>query len=104
MESGHWFTDAEFLFHMTPESAVEIFRHTLMETFWLSFPLLSIGLVVGIVVSLLQVLTSIQDTSFGAVPRLTAFLVGLLLLLPWMTSHLIGYTTALFGDFARYAR
>jgi flagellar biosynthetic protein FliQ len=89
---------------MTPESAVEIFRHTLMETFWLSFPLLSIGLVVGIVVSLLQVLTSIQDTSFGAVPRLTAFLLGLLLLLPWMTSHLIGYTTALFGDFARYAR
>jgi flagellar biosynthesis protein FliQ len=89
---------------MTPELAVEILRHTLMETFWLSLPLLSIGLAIGIVVSLLQVLTSIQDTSFGAVPRLAAFLLGLLLLLPWMTSHLIGYTTALFSDFARYAR
>jgi len=89
---------------MTPELAVEIFRHTLIETFWLSLPLLGLGLAVGIAVSLLQVLTSIQDTSFGAVPRLAAFLVGLLLMLPWMTSHLITYTTALLGDFGRYAR
>lgn len=89
---------------MTPELAVQIFRHTLLETFWLSLPLLAIGLVVGIAVSLLQVLTSIQDTSFGAVPRLAAFLLGMLLMLPWMTSRLISYTTALFSDLARYAR
>lgn len=89
---------------MTPEMTIQIFRHTLMETFWLSLPLLGIGFVVGIAVSLLQVLTSIQDTSFGAVPRLAAFLVGVLLMLPWMTAHLIAYTTTLFGDFGRYAR
>lgn len=89
---------------MTPEMAVDIFRHTLMETFWLSLPILAVGFAVGIVVSLVQVLTSIQDTSFGAVPRLAAFLFGLLLLLPWMTSKLVSYTTVLFGDFSRYAR
>ena len=89
---------------MTPELAIEVFRHTLMETFWLSLPLLAIGFVVGIAISLLQVLTSIQDTSFSAVPRLTAFLLGVLLMLPWMTSRLIGYTTVLFGDLGRYAR
>jgi flagellar biosynthesis protein FliQ len=89
---------------MTPEMAVNIIRHTLLQTFWLSLPLLAIGFVVGIAISLVQVLTSIQDTAFGAVPRLTAFLVGLLLMLPWMTSHLISYTVLLFGDFGRYAR
>jgi flagellar biosynthesis protein FliQ len=89
---------------MTPEMAVHIFRHTLLETFWLSLPLLAIGFVVGIGVSLVQVLTSIQDTSFGAVPRLAAFLVGMLFLLPWMTSELVTYTIALFGDLGRYAR
>ena len=89
---------------MTPETAIQIFRHTLMETFWLSLPLLAIGFVVGIVVSLVQVLTSIQDASFAAVPRLTAFLVGVLVMLPWMTARLIEYTTTLFGDFGRYAR
>lgn len=89
---------------MTPELAVNIIRHTLLETFWLSLPLLAAGFVVGIVVSLVQVLTSIQDTAFGAVPRLTAFLLGVLLMLPWMTSRLISYTVALFGDLGRYAR
>jgi flagellar biosynthetic protein FliQ len=69
----------------------------------LSLPILAIGLIVGVVVSLLQVLTSIQDTSFGAVPKLAAFLFGLLLLLPWMTAKIVSYTTTLFGDFGRYA-
>jgi flagellar biosynthetic protein FliQ len=89
---------------MTPALAVDVFRQALWTTFWLSLPLLAIGLVVGIVVSLLQVATSIQDSSFGAVPRLSAFLFGLLFLLPWMTTKLMSYTVALFGDFTRYAR
>jgi len=88
---------------MTPELAVQIFRQALLETFWLALPILAIGFAVGIAVSLVQVLTSIQDTSFSAVPKLLAFLFGLLLLLPWMTTKLIAYTTLLLGDFARYA-
>lgn len=88
---------------MTPEMAVDIFRHTLVEVLWLSLPILTIGFVVGIGVSLIQVLTSIQDTSFAAVPRLVAFLFGLLLLLPWMTAKLVAYTAALFGNFSPYA-
>ena len=89
---------------MTPEMAVDIFRHALMETLWLCLPILAIGMAVGIAVSILQILTSIQDTSFGAVPRLAAFLFGLVLLLPWMATRLISYTVILFGDFSRYAR
>jgi flagellar biosynthetic protein FliQ len=89
---------------MTLQMAVEIFRHTLLETFWLSLPILAIGFTVGIAVSLLQVLTSIQDTSFSAAPKLAAFLFGLLLVLPWMTAKLVSFTTILFGDFSRYAR
>ncbi len=88
---------------MTPELAVQVFRHALMEVFWLALPILAIGFVVGIVISLVQVLTSIQDTSFSAVPKLLAFLFGLLLLLPWMTTNLIAYTTLLLGDFGKYA-
>jgi flagellar biosynthesis protein FliQ len=38
------------------------------------------------------------------VPRLIAFLCGLLVLLPWMTAKLMSYTTILLGDFSRYAR
>jgi flagellar biosynthetic protein FliQ len=89
---------------MTPAVAIDVVRQALWTTFWLALPLLMIGLVVGVIVSLIQVATSIQDSSFGAVPRLTAFLFALLFLLPWMTTKLITYTTALLGDFTRYAR
>jgi len=88
---------------MTPEFAVDLFRHTLLQALWLAAPILAIGFVTGIAVSLVQVLTSIQDTAFGAVPRLVAFLFGLLLLLPWMTARLVAYTATLFGNFATYA-
>jgi len=89
---------------MTPEAVVQIIRDALMLTFWLAAPLLAIGFFAGIVVSLVQIATSMQDTAFNTVPRLTAFLAGLLLLLPWMLQKTVTYTAALLGDLGRYAR
>ena len=89
---------------MTPELAVQVLRHALEMAFWLSAPLLAIGLVVGIVVSLLQIVTSIQDTAFGTIPRLCAFLVTFLLALPWMLQKMTTYTVSILGDLSRYAR
>lgn len=88
---------------MSPQVAIDLFRQALFQTLWISLPLLAIGIIAGVAVSILQILTSIQDTSFGTVPRLAAFLFALLLLLPWMTARLIAYTVALFSDFGRYA-
>lgn len=89
---------------MTPEAAIHVLRQALLTAFWLSAPLLAIGFVVGIVVSLVQVATSMQDAAFNAVPRLGAFLAGFLLLLPWMLRYMSSYTQALLGDFSRYVR
>jgi len=89
---------------MTPETVVEILRQALMTTFWLAAPLLAIGFVAGIAISLVQIATSMQDNAFSTIPRLVAFLLGLLFLLPWMLQRTVGYTAALFGDLARYAR
>ena len=87
---------------MTPESAVQIIRQALMATFWLGAPLLAIGFAASIVISLVQIATSMQDAAFSTIPRLVAFLLGLLLLLPWMLEKSIGYTVAVLGDFSRY--
>jgi len=78
-------------------------RGAFMTTFWLSLPILAVGFVVGIVMSLAQILTSIQDSSFATVPRLTAFLAALVLAMPWMLTRLISYTITLFGDLGRFA-
>jgi flagellar biosynthetic protein FliQ len=89
---------------MNPASAVEIIRHTLMATFWLSAPLLAIGLIAGVIMSLVQIVTSIQDTAFSTAPRLVAFLVGIIVLLPWMLTKLMEFTIGIFGDLPRFAR
>ena len=88
---------------MTQQQVVDIIRQALMTTFWLSLPLLALGFVVGAVMGLVQILTSMQDSAFGTVPRLAAFLFGLLLFLPWMLVQLTNYTTALLSDLSRYA-
>ena len=89
---------------MTPEAAVQIIRQALMATFWLGAPLLAIGFAASIVISLVQIATSMQDAAFTTIPRLVAFLFGLLLLLPWMLERSIAYTMAVLGDFTRYAQ
>ncbi len=88
---------------MTPETVVQIIRQTLMTTFWLCAPLLAIGFIAGIVISLVQIATSMQDNAVSTVPRLVAFLAGLLFLLPWMLQRTMSYTISLLGDLSRYA-
>lgn len=89
---------------MTPDAVVELLRHTLMAAFWIAAPLLAIGFAAGVLISLAQIVTSIQDTGFSAIPRLVVFVVGILLLMPWMIQRMTAYTTALLGDLGRYAR
>ena len=89
---------------MTPDTVVEIMREALMLTFWLAAPLLAIGFIAGIAISIVQIATSIQDNAVSSIPRLTSFLVALLLFLPWMLQKMMAYTIALFGNLGRYAR
>lgn len=89
---------------MTPEYAIQIIREALLTAFWLSAPLLAVGFIAGLLISLVQILTSIQDTAFNAIPRLLAFLATFILALPWMLQKMTAYTTALLGDLSRYAR
>jgi flagellar biosynthesis protein FliQ len=88
---------------MTPDFVVQIIRDTLMTAFWLAAPLLAIGFIAGIAVSLVQIATSMQDNAFSTVPRLIAFMAGVLILLPWMLQKTMAYAAALFGDLGRYA-
>lgn len=89
---------------MTSDFVVQIVRDTFLTALWISAPLLLVGFAAGILMSLVQILTSIQDAAFSAIPRLLAFLAALLFLMPWMLSRMVSYSTTLFGDLGRYAR
>jgi flagellar biosynthetic protein FliQ len=87
---------------MTPESAVHVIRAALMAALSLSAPLLLIGFGVGIIMNLVQVATSLQDSAFSTFPRLAAFLTAFIILMPWMLKQLVTYTVGVFTDIAKY--
>jgi flagellar biosynthetic protein FliQ len=89
---------------VTPESVAHIVGQMFVAAFWISAPLLAIGFIIGIVISLIQVLTSIQDSGFNSIPRLIAFLGGSIVLMPWMIHKAMDYTIDILGNLSRYGR
>ena len=67
----------------------------------LSLPLLGVILAVGLLISILQVVTQVQDPSIAFVPKLLLFGVTLMLLAPWMLDKLTGFGAAAFARLAQ---
>lgn len=80
---------------MTPEQAVAIGQQALWAGLMVGAPVLLAALGVGLVVSLLQAVTQIQETTLSFLPKLLAIAAVLVLLGPWMLRELIDFTTAL---------
>ncbi len=89
---------------MESAQVVELARKTLEAALWMAAPLLAIAAVVSLVISVVQVLTSLQDQTLSTVPRLAAVAVATLVLVPWMVRRLGWFTIALFSDFRPYLR
>ncbi|HWF09016.1 MAG TPA: flagellar biosynthetic protein FliQ [Bryobacteraceae bacterium] len=89
---------------MTPEAVAHIVGQMFLAAFWISAPLLAVGFVTGVLVSLVQVVTSIQDSGFNAIPRLIAFLGGSLVMMPWMVHKAMAYAIDILGNLSRYGR
>ena len=87
---------------MGSDQTVELMRHLLTEAMLLSAPLLISAAAVSLLVSLLQTLTSVQEQTLTAVPRLAAVFVVTMVTLPWTIHRLVGYTLGLFSDFHRF--
>ena len=87
---------------MGPDQTVEIMRKLLMEAMLLSSPLLVTACLVSIVVSLIQTLTSVQEQTLTAVPRLIVVFVVTVAVLPWMVHRLVGFTVHIFTDLHKY--
>ena len=81
---------------MTPNDAIDIGRDAIIVSLKLGGPIMMLALVVGIVISLFQALTQIQETTLTFVPKIIAILLGMILLLPFMLSTLTGFTERLF--------
>jgi flagellar biosynthetic protein FliQ len=83
--------------HINLDQATDLVRHTLVLALIVSTPMLAIGLIVGIIVSLFQAITQIQEQTLTFVPKIVAMVASAILLFPWMGHYLVQYATLMFG-------
>lgn len=77
---------------MTPQMVVSIAREALMLTLLIAGPMLMFGLVIGLVVSIFQAVTQIQEMTLTFVPKIVGIALALLIFLPWMINKLTDFT------------
>ena len=89
---------------MSEALLMNLARQSLETLLMITMPMLIAGMVMGVGISVLQVVTSIQDATLAFVPRAIAVFVVFLLSLPWVVHKFVAYTTALFSNFGTYVR
>jgi flagellar biosynthetic protein FliQ len=89
---------------MSQDMILKLAKDTLQITLMVSAPMLVISLAIGVIISIAQVVTSIQDMTLSFVPRVIAVFVVFLLAFPWMMNKLLAFTTQLFGHLEQFAR
>ena len=77
---------------MTPQMVVAIGREALSVTLMVAAPMLLFGLVIGLIISVFQAITQIQEMTLTFIPKILAVAAALLFFLPWMINKLVDFT------------
>lgn len=84
---------------MTPDDVIFIGRDAMIVTLLASAPMLVSGLVVGLIISVFQSVTQIQEITLTFVPKIVVVFISFVLFLPWMLSILMSFVEPIFGNF-----
>jgi flagellar biosynthesis protein FliQ len=82
---------------MSTQFVVELARNSILTTLLVSSPMLILALVVGLMISILQAITQIQEMTLTFIPKIIAVAVALIIFLPWMITTVVGFTNQLFA-------
>jgi flagellar biosynthetic protein FliQ len=83
--------------HIDLDQATDLVRQTLVIALIISSPMLACGLIVGIIVSLFQAITQIQEQTLTFVPKICAMIAAAIFLFPWMGHYMAEYAQQMFG-------
>jgi len=89
---------------MTPEFIVNFMKEAIILTIIIAMPMLGVGLIVGVAISVFQAVTSIQEMTLIFVPKIIAVFLSLLLCAPWMLDKLSTFTTRVITNLPDYIR
>ncbi len=89
---------------MTPEFVVGFAKQAIMLTITLSMPMLGLGLIAGLIISVFQAVTQIQEMTLTFVPKIIAVFLGLLFAAPWMLDQITSFTINILENIPMYIR
>jgi len=89
---------------MNPQVVLDLGSQALQLILLLSAPILAAGLIIGLLVSIFQAVTSIQEATLAFVPKIIVVFVALILFLPWMMKTMLSFTTSLLINLPLYGR
>lgn len=81
---------------LTLEQAIDLLRDAMVVSLIIVGPILIIGMLVGLVISLVQAVTQIQEQTLAFVPKIFAMAIAVIFVMPWMFQRLIEYARHLF--------
>lgn len=87
---------------MDAGQVVTIARQTIWVIVKTSVPLLLVSMIVGLIISLFQTLTSIQEQTLTFVPKLIAIMIALMLMGNWLLNEIVSFMQLLWGSFSQY--
>lgn len=88
---------------MTPDTVMTMGRQAMEVTLMVSAPLLLVALGIGLIVSIFQAATQINETTLSFIPKLVGIFVTLIIAGPWMLSVLLDYMRQMFSSIATMA-
>lgn len=89
---------------MTPEFVINFAQEAIKVTLFVSMPMLSLGLIVGVAISIFQAVTQIQEMTLTFVPKILAVLLALLFFSNWMLGQLMNFTITTISQIPYYIR
>jgi flagellar biosynthetic protein FliQ len=89
---------------MSGDMAIQLARDALTMVMLVSAPMLGLGLLVGIIVSIFQATTQIQEQTLAFIPKIIAVFVAVLIFGPWMLSIMVDYTREIFVSLPQLIR
>jgi flagellar biosynthetic protein FliQ len=89
---------------MTPEFVIEFAKQAMILTILVSLPMLGLGLIAGLIISVFQAVTQIQEMTLTFVPKILAVFIGLLFAAPWMMEKLMSFTSNIITNIPMYIR
>lgn len=81
---------------MTPEAFIDVMRETIYVLLLISAPPMLVALVIGLIISLFQALTQIQETTLTFVPKIVAMLLTLIIAMPFIVDKVIMFNERIF--------